>query len=165
MIGTRLGSWIIDKELGRGGMGRVYLAHRSPLTLPSPPRGGEGKGEGGADGVEQSAIKVLAAELAVESGFVARFQREIDILRQLDHPNIVRFRESGQQDGHSYFVMEYVAGPSYETVLARQGRLPWPEVLELAWQIAPALKHAHDRGIIHRDLKPSNLLRASEGSG
>jgi serine/threonine-protein kinase len=144
MIGTQLGSWMLDKELGRGGMGCVYLAHRIAPRLDTP---------------EQSAIKVLAAELAVESGFKSRFQREIDILRQLDHPNIVRFLESGQQDGHSYFVMEYVPGPSFEVLLAQQGRLPWPEVLDLAWQIAPALKHAHDRGIIHRDIKPSNLLR------
>jgi serine/threonine-protein kinase len=103
---------------------------------------------------------VLVAELAADTGFQARFQREIDILRQLDHPNIVRFRESGRQDNYSFFVMEYVPGPSYDTLLSERGRLPWPEVLELAWQIAPALKHAHDRGVIHRDLKPSNLLLA-----
>jgi serine/threonine-protein kinase len=145
MIGSRLGSWILDRELGRGGMGEVFLAHRDPVP---------------ADGPEQVAIKVLAAELAVDPGFQARFQREIDILRQLDHPNIVRFRDSGQQKGRPYFVMEYVPGPSYDTLLNQQGRLPWPDVLDLAWQIAPALKHAHDRGIIHRDLKPSNLLRA-----
>jgi serine/threonine protein kinase len=146
MIGTRFGSWIIDEEIGRGGMGCVYLAHRDPADSGSP---------------QQAAIKVLAAELAVDSGFLARFQREIEILRQLDHPNIVRFHESGQQQGHSYFVMEYVRGPNFETLLSQQGRMPWPEVLDLAWQITPALKHAHDRGIIHRDLKPSNLLRAA----
>jgi serine/threonine-protein kinase len=149
MIGARLGSWILDKELGRGGMGCVYLAHRD---------------QAGADGPKHAAIKLLAAELAVDPGFLARFQREIDILRQLDHPNIVRFRESGQQNGRPYFVMEYVQGPSYETLLIQQGRLPWTEVLELAWQIAPALKHAHDRGIIHRDLKPSNLLLSETAS-
>jgi serine/threonine-protein kinase len=147
MIGARLGSWILDKELGRGGMGCVYLAHLDPAE---------------AKELAQVAIKVLAAELCVDLGFQARFQREIDILRQLDHPNIVRFRESGQQDGRPYFVMEYVPGPSYETLLTQQGRLPWTEVLDLAWQIAPALKHAHDRGVIHRDLKPSNLLRANK---
>jgi serine/threonine-protein kinase len=143
MIGTRLGGWVIDKELGRGGMGCVYLARRAAPGEPA-----------------LAAIKVLAAELAVEAGFQQRFQREIDILRQLDHPHIVRFLESGQQDAWSWYVMEYVPGPSYEAILAGKGRLSWPEVLELAWQIAPALKHAHDRGIIHRDLKPSNLLRA-----
>lgn len=152
MIGARLGSWILDKELGRGGMGYVYLAHRAEVS--------DQKSRGGSSwNSELAAIKVLVAELAVDPGFLARFQREIEILRQLDHPNIVRFRESGQQDGRSYLVMEYVPGPSYETLLTRSGRVPWTEVLDLAWQIAPALKHAHDRGVIHRDLKPSNLLR------
>ena len=158
MIGARLGSWILERELGRGGMGAVYLAHYIPLTPnPSPP-GGE-RGEKSADAPERAAIKVIAAELAVDSGFLARFQREIDILRQLDHPNIVRFYESGQQNGRPYFIMEYVPGPSFETLLAQRGRLPWTDVLDMALQIAPALKHAHDRGVIHRDLKPSNLLR------
>jgi serine/threonine-protein kinase len=147
MRGERLGPWIIDEELGRGGMGVVYLAHRDPAGNP------------GAE-PSQAAIKVLAAELAVESGFLHRFQREIDVLKQLDHPHIVRFFESGQEGSRYYYAMEYVAGPSYEQLLERQGRLPWREVLELAWQIAPALKHAHDRGIIHRDLKPSNLMLA-----
>ena len=109
-------------------------------------------------------------ELAVEQGFVLRFQREIEIVRQLDHPNIVRFFDSGVCDGRPWFAMEYVAGPSFDAVLEGSGRLPWREVLELACQIAPALKHAHDRGVIHRDLKPSNLLRApnpadSDGPG
>jgi hypothetical protein len=143
MIGERLGSWIIDRELGRGGMGCVYLAHRDD-----------------GDGPPQAAIKVLVAELAADPGFGQRFQREIAVLRQLDHPNIVRFLESGLHDGRSFYAMEYVEGPSFETLRERRGRLPWPEVLDLALQITPALKHAHDRGIIHRDIKPSNLMRA-----
>jgi|SRR5579884_1131139 len=150
MIGARLGSWILDRELGRGGMGCVYLARRDSPEADLPPL---------------AAIKVLAPELAVEPGFQARFQREIDILRQLDHPNIVRFLESGEKNGRPYFVMEYVPGPSFETVRTQRGRLPWTEVLDLAWQVAPALKHAHDRGVIHRDLKPSNLLRVEEQAG
>jgi hypothetical protein len=149
MIGARFGSWILDREIGRGGMGCVYLARLDSAEADKP---------------MQAAIKVLAPELAVDAGFLARFQREIDILRQLDHPNIVRFLDSGQQDGRSYLVMEYVPGPSFQTLLAQRGRLPWTEVLDLAWQIAPALKHAHDRGVIHRDLKPSNLL-LSEARG
>ncbi|MGH7173578.1 MAG: serine/threonine protein kinase, partial [Gemmataceae bacterium] len=143
MIGARFGCWILDRELGRGGMGCVYLAHREPAD---------------ANEADQAAIKVLAAELTVEPGFLARFQREIDILRQLDHPNIVRFHASGQQNGRPYFIMEYVPGPSFESLLTQQGRVPWPDVLDWAWQIAPALKHAHDRGVIHRDVKLSNLL-------
>jgi eukaryotic-like serine/threonine-protein kinase len=148
MIGTQLGPWVIDKELGRGGMGAVYHAHAAA--------------DGGGPAV--AAVKVLAAELAVDPGFLARFQREIDILRKLDHPNIVRFFESGEQAGHYYYAMEYIEGRSYETLLAEQGKLPWADVLDLALQVTPALKHAHDRGVIHRDLKPSNLLRMASGT-
>jgi serine/threonine-protein kinase len=148
MIGARLGSWVLEKEVGRGGMGCVYLAHQEP-----PP----------AEGPRQAAIKILATELAVEQGFLLRFRREIEVLRQLDHPHIVRFLESGTQDGRYYFVMEFVDGPSFQELLEKQGRLPWVEVLDLALQIAPALKHAHDRGIVHRDIKPANLMRVDNG--
>src|SRR5262245_50674441 len=106
MNGARLGPWIIDEELGRGGMGCVYLAHRDP-----PPEHGPGR----------AAVKVLAAELAVEAGFLQRFQREIEILRQLDHPNIVRFLESGAEGGRFYYAMEYIPGPSFEALRAQQG--------------------------------------------
>jgi serine/threonine protein kinase len=144
MIGLRLGKWIIDKELGRGGMGRVYLAHEESVG-------------------QLAAVKVLAAELAQETGFLQRFQREIDVLGRLSHPNIVSLYESGTQDGRYFYAMEYVEGESFEQVLHRQTRVPWPEVLDAALQICPALKHAHDRGIIHRDLKPPNLLRTPAG--
>jgi serine/threonine-protein kinase len=147
MIGVRLGSWVIEEEIGRGGMGAVYRARRTPDADPGP---------------EQAAIKVLAAELAVEVGFQQRFQREIEILRQLEHPVIVALLDSGNDKGRFWFAMEYVAGPSFEELRDGRGRVPWADVLEMAWQIAPALKHAHDRGIIHRDLKPSNLLRVQE---
>jgi serine/threonine-protein kinase len=143
MIGVRLGPWIIDKEIGRGGMGAVYKARLAE----------------GETGPPFAAIKVLAAELAVEVGFQQRFGREIEILRQLDHPNIVRFYDSGEQSGRFFYVMEYIDGSSFEDMRDSRGRIPWPEVLDLAFQIAPALKHAHDRGVIHRDLKPSNILR------
>ncbi|MFQ3650811.1 MAG: serine/threonine-protein kinase [Gemmataceae bacterium] len=144
MIGSRLGSWQIEAELGRGGMGTVYRASRVCGT-----------------GAGQAAVKVLAAELAMEVGFQQRFQREITILEQLDHPNIVRFYESGQERNRFWYAMELIDGPTYEALRDERGRVPWPEVLDLAWQIAPALKHAHDRGVIHRDLKPSNLMRSS----
>jgi len=144
MIGSRLGSWQIEAELGRGGMGTVYRASRLC-----------------GSGAAVAAIKVLAAELAVEVGFQQRFQREITILEQLDHPNIVRFYESGQERNRFWYAMELIDGSTYEALRDERGRVPWPEVLDLAWQIAPALKHAHDRGVIHRDLKPSNLMRCS----
>jgi serine/threonine-protein kinase len=146
MIGVRLGRWVIDSELGRGGMGAVYLAHDE-----APHDGAPGR----------AAVKVLAAELAVDPGFRERFRREVEILRQLNHPHIVRHLDSGEDKGRHYLAMEYVDGPTLEDLRLRRGRLPWPEVVDLALQVAPALKHAHDRGVIHRDLKPSNLLRAA----
>jgi serine/threonine-protein kinase len=148
MIGDRLGPWILEKLLGRGGMGHVYRARRA-ADAPGEP--------------DVAAVKVLAAELAVDPGFLERFRREIEILRRLDHPNIVHFLQSGAEDGHTWFAMEYVDGPSLEAVCDERGPLPWREVLELAEQIAPALKHAHDRGVVHRDLKPSNLLLGPDG--
>jgi serine/threonine-protein kinase len=146
MIGARLGSWVIEEEIGRGGMGTVYRARRDV-----------------GEGAPRAAIKVLAAELAVELGFQQRFQREIDILRQLNHPNIVRFYESGVEDSRFWYAMELIQGESLEELRDDQGRLAWREVLDLAWQVAPALKHAHDRGVIHRDIKPSNLLLDGDG--
>lgn len=157
MIGKKLGNWVIDKELGRGGMGRVYLAHEDIAEadtnpgqeLNTPPR--------------QAAIKILAPDLAQEAGFLRRFQREIDALSLLNHPNIVRFYDSGEVDGNYYYAMEYVAGRNFDELLREKGRLPWKEVLDLALQVCPALKHAHDHGIIHRDIKPPNLLRTDTG--
>lgn len=144
----RLGNWVIERELGHGGMGRVYLARREPPAEGLP---------------DQAAVKVLAPELAREEGFLFRFQREINALASLDHPNIVRFYEAGEQGGRHFYAMEYVAGRNFDQILRERGRLPWPEVLDLALQVCPALKHAHDHGIIHRDLKTQNLLRADDG--
>src|SRR4051794_2150119 len=145
MMGDRLGKWVIHQELGRGGMGRVYLATEEI-------------------GGRQAALKVLAAELAQEAGFLHRFQREIESLAMLDHPNIVRFFEAGLENGHYFYAMEYVDGASLDHLLQAQGRLPWKEVLDVALQICPALKHVHDHGIIHRDIKPPNILRALDGT-
>ena len=145
MIGERLGKWVIFKELGRGGMGSVYLAQEE-LTG------------------RQAAIKILAAELAQETGFLHRFQREIDTLSQLDHPGIVRFYESGYENAMYFYAMEYVEGQSLDDILLTQGPLPWQEVLDIALQICPALRHVHDHGVIHRDLKPPNILRTVQGT-
>src|SRR5438552_3149205 len=144
MIGDRLGKWVIFKELGRGGMGRVFLAQEE-LTG------------------RQAALKILAAELAQEIGFLQRFQREIETLSKLDHPNIVRFYEAGFENGHYFYAMEYVEGLTLEQIAEQSGRLPWRDVLDIALQVAPALRHVHDHGIIHRDIKPSNLIRSSAG--
>src|SRR5262245_21792164 len=148
MIGSRLGNWVLDREIGQGAAGTVYLAHANPSTPGGP---------------QQAAVKVLAAELAGDPGFLGRFQREIEVLGKLDHPNIVKLYASGCENGHYYFAMEYIDGPSLEELRQTNAKLPWRDVLDLALQVAPALKHAHDRGIIHRDLKPANLLLGPEG--
>src|SRR5262245_13195646 len=148
MIGERFGNWVVEKERGRGAMGRVYLAREDSATAP---------------GGRTAAIKVLAPELAQDPRFQQRFQREIEALRQLDHPNIIHFYEAGAKDGLFYYAMEYVDGRSLDDLLAEKKRLPAKEVLEIALQVSRALKHAHDHGIIHRDLKPSNLLRTDDG--
>jgi serine/threonine-protein kinase len=156
MVGSRLGVWVIDRELGQGGMGTVYLAHEAPAEGTIPLAGVEARA---------AAVKVLAPGLATDPGFVARFQREIDALRQLYHPNIVRFYDSGRQDHLFYYAMEYVDGRNLEEEVIERSRLPWAEVLDVALQVCPALKHAHDRGVIHRDIKPSNLMRTRAGAG
>ena len=145
MIGSRLGNWILDRELGRGGMGCVYLAHdgERPERL--------------------AAVKVLAGELTSHAGSVHRFQREIEVLSRLDHPNIVHLYESGTYEGLLYYVMEYVEGNDFADLLEEQDRLAWTEVLDVAIQVCAALKHAHDHGVIHRDIKPSNLMRTADG--
>lgn len=144
MIGNRLGTWIIDDEIGRGGMGRVYKAHEEP-------------------GTRLAAVKVLAGELAQDPGFLDRFQREIDILAKLEHPNIVRFFDAGEQESIYYYAMELVAGATFEELLIEKGKLHWKEVLDAGLQICAALKHAHNHGVIHRDLKPPNLIRSGGG--
>lgn len=140
MIGKQLGRWIIDQELGKGAMGKVYRAHA-------------------ADAPEEiRAVKVLAAELAGDRVARQRFQRETELLCNLDHPNIVRFDGAGVEGNTLYYVMEYIAGSDCDSRLHEIGRWPWAEVLDLATQVTRGLKYAHDHGIVHRDLKPANLL-------
>src|SRR5690349_19085008 len=95
MIGSRLGNWVLDRLLGQGAAGTVYLAHADPAAPAAPQR---------------AAVKVLAAELAADPGFLGRFEREIEVLGKLDHPNIVKLIDSGRHEGRYYFAMEYVDG-------------------------------------------------------
>lgn len=143
MIPERMGPYQLERLLGTGGMGSVYLGrHR--------------------DGGYLAAIKVLPASLAREEGFVVRFQREIEALRQLKSPHIAQFYDDGEDDGTFYYAMEYVEGETLTDLLMRERRLPWREVVAMVLQMCAALKAAHDAGIIHRDLKPSNLLVSAD---
>jgi predicted Ser/Thr protein kinase/predicted hydrocarbon binding protein len=132
-------------ELGRGGMGVVYKAHQNSLQ-------------------RLVAIKVIAADLAAEAGILARFQRERFLLAQLAHPNVVAAYDAGESGGLQYFVMEFVDGVSFATLVKQPGRLPVVEVCELIRQTAVGLQHIHEHGLVHRDIKPSNLLLTPSGT-
>ncbi|TWT37729.1 Serine/threonine-protein kinase PknH [Posidoniimonas corsicana] len=138
-----LGPYKIGKQLGKGGMGAVYEATNEETG-------------------ERVAVKTLAAELAGGEGFRERFQAEIESLRTLRHPNIVRLYGYGEEDGVHFYSMELVDGVSLEEELRQGRRFDWREVTRIAVQVSRALKHAHDHGIIHRDIKPANILLADE---
>jgi serine/threonine-protein kinase len=135
-----VGPYRIERRLGAGGMGNVYLGIHTDTGL-------------------EAAVKVLPASIAREEGFAERFSREIQVLRQLSNRHVVALYQDGATaDGSLYYAMEFVDGPTLTTEIQSRRRIPWPEVLELALQAATALKAAHAAGVIHRDLKPSNLM-------
>ena len=142
---TRLGEavagrYVIDREIGAGGMALVYLAedvkHR-----------------------RQVAIKVLRPELAATIG-ADRFLREIEIAARLSHPHILPLFDSGAAGDLLYYVMPFVPGESLRSRLLRQRQLPTEEAVRLTKEIASALGFAHQQGIVHRDIKPENILLA-----
>jgi len=132
------GSYAIDRELGMGGMATVFHARDEKHQRPV-------------------AVKVLRAELAAALGR-DRFLREIRIVANLQHPNILPLHDSGEADGFFYFVMPYVEGESLRARIDRTGALPIPEAARLLAEITDALAYAHHNGIVHRDIKPENIL-------
>jgi serine/threonine-protein kinase len=140
----QLGPYRLGKKLGQGGMGAVYA--------------GVDQETGAA-----AAIKVLSPSLASEEGFRVRFEAEIESLKKLNHPHIVRLYGYGEQAGTLFYAMELVEGTSLEDELRAGRRFDWREVTTIAIKLCRALKHAHDHGVIHRDLKPANLLLTPDG--
>jgi eukaryotic-like serine/threonine-protein kinase len=136
---THLGPYVIEKPLGKGGMGSVYAA--------TDPQTGQ-----------RVAIKALSPHLASAEGFRERFEAEIESLKTLRHDGIVRLYGYGEQDGVLFYSMELVDGISLEDELKAGRRFNWREVTSIAIQLSLALKHAHDHGIVHRDIKPANIL-------
>jgi serine/threonine-protein kinase len=106
---------------------------------------------------------MIGAGLHSNPGAMARFQRECEFLKKLRHPNIVRLYATGNYQKTPFYVMEFIAGETLQDVLARRGRFPWEEVVDLGKQVCSALQHAHHQGIVHRDLKPSNIMLTPEG--
>jgi len=137
---TLLGRYKVVRMLGEGSMGRVYLGEQ---------RIGEG--------VRQVAIKVLASPTGNDDYIIARFRREATTIASLEHPNIIKLYDYGEESGYFVSVMEYVSGGSLSQLIAQQPLGP-VRGEAIAWQIARALHTAHERGIVHRDLKPENIL-------
>ena len=135
------GRYALEREVGRGGMSIVYLAHDQRLS-------------------RKVALKILRPELAATLG-PERFLREIKVVAGLSHPHILPLHDSGVAAGMLYYVMPYVEGESLRHRLERQGPLPLEDALEITRQVAEALEYAHQHDVVHRDIKPENILLQS----
>jgi len=138
------GKYRIERLLGKGGMGQVFLAH--DLTLE-----------------REVAIKVLPPDVAQDDQVVRRFQQEAKTAAKLDHPNIIPIYRVESEGGLNYFVMKYISGTSLEDALDKKEPLPVPEIQRILWEAACALGHAHQRGVVHRDVKPANIMFDHDG--
>jgi eukaryotic-like serine/threonine-protein kinase len=141
---SNFGPYKIERELGRGGMGEVFLARDTRLD-------------------RQVAIKALPAHFADDADRLARFQREAKVLASLNHPGIGAIYGLEEAGGRQYLILEYIEGETLADRLA-DGAMPVEEALQLAKQIAEALEAAHEKGIIHRDLKPGNVMVKADGA-
>ena len=138
------GRYVVERELGRGGMANVYLARELRLARPV-------------------ALKVLETGLAVELG-PERFLREVATAARLQHPHVLPVFESGETAGRLWYTMPYVEGESLRERLGRAPRLTLSQALRIAREAAHGLHHAHVHGVVHRDVKPENILLTRDGS-
>jgi len=142
-IGSQIGRFRIEQEMGRGGMGVVYLAQDTNLG-------------------RLVALKTLPPEIGQNRELLSRLRREAKILASLNHPNIATIYEELQEGGISYLVLEYIAGDTLSERL-RRGPLALEEALSVGLQVAEALSAAHNQSVVHRDLKPGNIKITPEG--
>ncbi len=140
------GRYRVVRQIGRGGMADVYLAR--DLIL---------------DG-EEVAVKVLRTNYQTDQIAVQRFQREARAMADLDHPNIVRISDIGEEDGQQYLAMEYVDGLDLKRYIKENAPLSNDDAVRIMGQILLAMRMAHTRGIVHRDLKPQNVLLTQDGT-
>ncbi len=139
-VGQAFGNYQLERELGQGGMGTVYLAKDSGLN-------------------RYVALKILRSDLGDDPSFSRRFLEEVEVTASLAHPNIIRVFTLGEQEGRLYLVMEHLDEPSLENRMDKQTKVSEREVLEIGIGIASALQFAHEEtGLIHRDIKPGNIL-------
>lgn len=144
LIGKTISQYTIIEEIGRGGMATVYRARQSSMN-------------------RTVAIKVLPRHFMHDPDFLVRFQREVDVIAQLEHPHILPIYDYGETDGIPYIVMRYLGGGSMADMI-RQGRPKLAELEKPFSQLSQALDYAHQQGIIHRDLKPGNIMLDESGN-
>lgn len=137
-----LGTFLLEEQVGRGGMGVVYRARCLK------------------DG-RVVAVKLLPND--IEPNYRKRFEREMEVLRSLRHPHIVQYYGGQCDNKQCYYAMEFVEHGTLADLLLRRGQLNWDEAVDYALQVCSALEYMHERGIVHRDLKPGNLLIGSDG--
>jgi serine/threonine-protein kinase len=142
---SRLGNYVIEGELGKGGMGKVYEAHHAMIRRPT-------------------AVKVMEAQAARSPEALARFEREVQLSATLSHPNTITIYDFGRsEDATFYYVMEYLDGVDLQRMVERFGPIPPERMAYILRQVCGSLAEAHSRGIIHRDLKPSNIFLTERG--
>ena len=141
----RIGPFELERKLGSGGMGIVYLATYVKTG-------------------QRAALKVLSPAMSSDPKLLARFEREMAILQKLRHPHIVRYFGGGKSSGQHYYAMELLTGGTLDDLLKKKRRLPWEQSIEIGLQVCQALAHAHQHGVIHRDLKPANLFLGEGGT-
>ncbi|HTH64079.1 MAG TPA: protein kinase [Gemmatimonadales bacterium] len=138
------GEYQIERMLGRGGMGMVFLAQ--DLTLE-----------------REVAIKVLPPDFSTDPQVIKRFQQEAKTAAKLDHPNIIPIYRVESAEGLNFFVMKFISGTSLEDVLETRQPLSYDYVQRVLWEAACALGHAHSRHVVHRDVKPANIMFDHDG--
>ena len=140
----KIGPFQIEDKLGVGGMGIVYRATYLKTG-------------------QVVALKALAPELCADPKVAKRFEREMEILKKLKHPNIIKYYGGVSTPNQQFYAMEMIAGGGLDVMLRKQGRFTWQQTVDYAMQIAKALEYAHNAGVVHRDLKPANLLINKDG--
>ncbi len=141
---TLAGKYKILEKIGSGGMAVVYRGEHTYLKKPV-------------------AIKVMLPSFSGNKELVERFFQEAETASKLDHPNIVKIFDFGDEDGFLYLVMQYIQGDTLESILSFRGKLTVKEALSITLQVLSALDYAHEKGLVHRDIKPANIMLNSEG--
>ncbi len=144
LSGKQVGHFVIEKEIGRGGMATVYSARQTSMN-------------------RTVAIKVLPRHFLHDPGFLERFEREVEVISQLEHPHILPIYDYGEADGVPFIAMRYLGGGSMAQ-MTEEATDDLTALVKPLQQIADALDYAHQQGVIHRDLKPANILLDDSGN-